>query len=73
MPATKQIETPGERIRAARERARKTQVEVSILVGVAPARISDYECGRALPCAENLVCLSDALGVSIDHILKGAA
>ena len=62
-----------ERLRAARRVAGLTQAEVGHLIGVTNVAVSKYERGLVTPDGERLVGLSQALGVSVAHLLRQEA
>lgn len=63
----------GRRIRAARKAIHATQMELAMRSGMHNSVLSNIENGLHLPSAETLIHLSDILGVTIDHLLKGDA
>ena len=63
-------EALGERIRQARKWAGMGQIEVAEAVGVSRAAISNWELGQGMK-RQNLVSVSDALGVSPEWLISG--
>ena len=61
----------GARLRLARKDAGLTQQELADLVLVDRKHISHLECGERCCSIDLLIELSEALGVSTDHLLKG--
>ena len=59
-----------EKIRALREAAGWTQVELAERVGVSEKVVSKWECGETKPSAEVLPALADAFDVSIDALFE---
>ncbi len=57
-----------EKIRALRESAGLTQMELAETVGVSEKVVSKWECGETKPSAEVLPALADAFGISIDEL-----
>lgn len=58
-----------ERLKRLREEKNMTQVRLAIELGVSQETISGYEIGKAVPPADMLVKLADALDTSVDYIL----
>ncbi len=56
-------------IRALREAAGMRQYELATRMGVKQSSVSAWECGDALPTAENLIKLADIFQCSIDEVL----
>jgi transcriptional regulator with XRE-family HTH domain len=71
VPHTTEI---GERLRASRERRGWTREELAVHAGISWAAITQIESGRR-PNARpsTLSALSDALGVSLDYLVRGAS
>lgn len=61
--------TLGQRLREAREAARKSQQQVADALGVAQPRIAEYEADRREPGAGMLGRLAAAVGSSADELL----
>ena len=59
-------------IEAMRKRKRMTQTELAIAVGVTQPSISDYESGKKRPTIDTAKKLADALGCTVDDLLKDA-
>ncbi len=49
-----------------------TQMDLANKTGIQSTAISHYEHGRNEPSLGNLIKLADALGVSIDELIKGS-
>lgn len=58
-----------ERLKALREAKRYTQLWLGMQVGVSQETISGYEIGKAVPPADMLIKLADALNTSVDYLL----
>ena len=58
-----------DRLRKAREDKGLSQAQLAEKSGMQPSAISHFEAGRRSPSFDNLRSLSDALGVSTDHLL----
>ena len=63
------MNTLGEQIRKYRISLRMTQADFARRLGVTGASVSAYETGTRLPSYDNLVKLSNILGVSTDTLL----
>ncbi|WP_461225657.1 helix-turn-helix domain-containing protein [Lacticaseibacillus suihuaensis] len=63
----------GERLAAARRAKGLTQAQLATTCCVARQTISSWENGRSYPDLASLVRIGDALGVSLDALLKGDA
>ena len=63
----------GERIRKRRKRLSMTQEFVAEKLGVSVKHFSEVERGLTGLSVENLVKLSDCLGLSLDYMIKGDA
>jgi transcriptional regulator with XRE-family HTH domain len=61
------------RLRAARTDADLSVRELSRRVGISPSMLSQIETGRSEPSVATLYSLVSALGISLDHLLGGAA
>lgn len=59
----------GERIKAAREEAAKSQLQVGVAIGVSDKTISGYESGRIAPSIDNLVALAELFKRPIGYFL----
>ena len=59
-------------IEAMRKRKRMTQTELAIAVGVTQPSISDYDSGKKRPTIDTAKKLADALGCTVDDLLKDA-
>ena len=64
-------ETLGKRIAEARSREGFTQKELAKRAGLSIPFISEVENNKRKPGANSLLCLSDALGVSMDFLMRG--
>jgi transcriptional regulator with XRE-family HTH domain len=62
-----------DRIRAARQAAGLTQVEVAARLNVQQATVSHWETGRKSPTTANLVRLAFLLGVNVDTLIDEVA
>lgn len=62
----------GSRITYLRKRARLSQAELAMRLGVSPSTVGSYEQGRREPSANILIALSREFGVSIDYLLTGS-
>jgi DNA-binding XRE family transcriptional regulator len=61
--------TIGDRFLACRHKLKKTQAQVSPLLGISRAQLANLEGDRSRPGIEMLVKAADAFGVSIDYLL----
>lgn len=59
-------------IEAMKKQKRMTQTELAIAVGVTQPSISDYESGKKRPTIDTAKKLADALGCTVDDLLKDA-
>lgn len=57
------------RLKECRERARYTQKQVAVTLGIAAPSVANWESGKTYPSHENLVRLADLYGVSVDYLL----
>lgn len=60
------------RLKECRERARFTQKQVAVTLGIAAPSVANWESGKTNPAHENLVRLADLYGVSVDYLLGRA-
>ncbi|WP_198852256.1 helix-turn-helix domain-containing protein [Alicyclobacillus sp. SO9] len=60
----------GERLRSARERARKTQADAARHLGITRPAYSQYEAGRRDPDTESVRKLAELFNVSTDYLLN---
>lgn len=67
------LETFAERLKAWREQADLTQVELAKALGVVQQTISDYEAGRSRPGVKRARAIADALSLSQDDVLRALA
>lgn len=58
-----------ERLKELRKQAHLTQVELAKRLGIGQSSYADWERGRKKPTQENLVKISQVLGVSIDYLV----
>ena len=56
------------RLRPLRKQKNLTQEELGEMIGVAKARVSDYEAGKTEPPLKTLIKIADALDVSLDWL-----
>lgn len=63
----------GERIRDSREHRRWTLDKLADATGLSKSFLSEVENNKRAPSAENVLKISNALGVSLDYLLKGEA
>lgn len=63
--------TIGERIRAARKRAGKTQEEIGNLFEISRPSVAQWESDKTYPGGDKLAVLARVLGVSVDWLLSG--
>ena len=56
-------------MKAARKRQKLYQHELAEASGVSDRNIQNYECGKNVPNALNLIALADALNISIDEYI----
>ena len=61
----------GERLRAARGRARKTLRDVAAACGVTPQAVKKWEDDTAMPASSKIVALCKCLDCSIEWIMDG--
>ncbi len=67
------MNTAGERIRFLRQRVAHTQERLATEAGISKGFLSDVETGTRQPSAEYLLRIANALGVSLDYLMKGGA
>ncbi|MEX0957313.1 MAG: helix-turn-helix transcriptional regulator [Rhizobiaceae bacterium] len=58
-------------LKVSRRKAGLLQADVAHLLGIERARVCDFEKGRLLPAADQLVALSIVYGKSLDALLSG--
>jgi len=63
----------GEKIRQLRQAQKLTQAELAAKLSVCPQAVSNWERGLTPPDIDNLVRISDELGVTVDFLLKRSA
>jgi len=61
----------GERIRQLRKEAGWSQTELGDKTGTDSQRVSRYATGKITPSPGAIVCIAEALNISIDHLLIG--
>lgn len=62
---------PGDRIRSARERRRWTQERLAEAAGISKGFLSDIENDKRNISSESALKIADALGISLDYLLRG--
>lgn len=67
------MESLGQRIATALERAQKTQKDLAVACGVCPPAVSQWIGGHTVPTVENLRRVAAALGVSVGSLVDGTA
>jgi transcriptional regulator with XRE-family HTH domain len=67
------IETVGARIRAARLARAMTQADLAAAVGVSRSAVAQWETERSGQVRGNLTRIASVLGVTVEHLLNGAA
>lgn len=65
------MESIGERLRAARQQARRTQKEVASECKVSRQAVSGWERGESVPPTAELMALAMLFGTSTDYLLFG--
>jgi ribosome-binding protein aMBF1 (putative translation factor) len=60
-------------LKAKREARHMSVQDLAMRVGVSGEKIESWESGRARPARERWVSLSNALGITVDELLYGAA
>ncbi len=65
------MNTVGDRIRQHRQKLGYTQERLSSEASISKGFLSDVETGTRNPSAEYLLRIADALGVSLDYLMKG--
>lgn len=63
--------TLGDRIREARETRHWTQDKLAGATGLSKSFLSEVENDKRTPSADNVLKISNALGVSLDYLFKG--
>lgn len=63
--------TLGDRIRETRENRRWTQDKLAEETGLSKSFLSEVENSKRTPSAENVLKISNTLGVSLDYLLRG--
>ena len=58
-----------DRIRKLREEKKMTQLRLGMAIGASQETISGYEIDKAVPPADMLIKLADALSTSVDYLL----
>ena len=67
------MNTVGERIRQQRQKLGYTQEHLASVAGMSKGFLSEVETGTRNPSAEYLLRIANALGVSLDYLMKGVA
>lgn len=62
---------PGDRIKAARERRNWTQEQLAEAAGISKGFLSDIENDKRNISSESALKIADALGISLDFLLRG--
>ena len=62
---------PGDRIRTARERRNWTQEQLAEAAGISKGFLSDIENDKRNISSESALKLADALGISLDYLVRG--
>ena len=70
-PHFETMNTVGDRIRFCRQRLNLKQEELANLAGMSKGFLSEVETGNRNPSAEYLLRIANALGVSLDFLMKG--
>lgn len=65
------MQNMGERIRAVRKAAGVTQRELAERLGIFYQQISQYERGERNPKYETVEKIADALGISVEELIRG--
>jgi transcriptional regulator with XRE-family HTH domain len=63
--------TPGDRIKASRETRKWTQEELAQAAGISKGFLSDIENNKRNISSESALKIADALGLSLDYLLRG--
>jgi transcriptional regulator with XRE-family HTH domain len=62
---------PGDRVKAARERKTWTQEQLAAAAGISKGFLSDIENDKRNISSESALKIADALGISLDYLLRG--
>jgi transcriptional regulator with XRE-family HTH domain len=62
---------PGDRVRAAREKRNWTQEQLAEAAGISKGFLSDIENDKRNISSESALKIADALGISLDYLLRG--
>jgi transcriptional regulator with XRE-family HTH domain len=62
---------PGDRIKAAREKRNWTQEQLADAAGISKGFLSDIENDKRNISSESALKIADALGISLDYLLRG--
>ena len=62
---------PGDRIKTARERQKWTQEQLADAAGISKGFLSDIENDKRNISSESALKIADALGISLDYLLRG--
>lgn len=65
------MSTVGERIRHQRQKLNLTQERLATVAGISKGFLSDVETNTRNPSAEYLLRIANALGVTLDYLMKG--
>jgi transcriptional regulator with XRE-family HTH domain len=63
--------SPGDRIKAAREKRNWTQEQLAQAAGISKGFLSDIENDKRNISSESALKIADALGISLDYLLRG--
>lgn len=61
----------GERIKDARKRSGRTQIDVAVLIGVTKQTVSQWESGRSPPTIGNLISFARVVDVDVSELFTG--
>jgi transcriptional regulator with XRE-family HTH domain len=61
----------GKRIQEIRQQKKLTQEQLASDLAISRQAVSKWESGKAIPDIENLMCISNLYGVSLDELIKG--
>lgn len=64
---------PGDRVKAAREKRNWTQEQLAEAAGISKGFLSDIENDKRNISSESALKIADALGISLDYLLRGEA
>jgi transcriptional regulator with XRE-family HTH domain len=63
--------SPGDRVKAAREKRNWTQEQLAEIAGISKGFLSDIENDKRNISSESALKIADALGISLDYLLRG--